>query len=419
MHIVKSISILKESFLLAVSSITANKLRTFLSLFGITIGIFAIISVSTVIDSLQKNVQASIATLGENTLYIDKWEWVGGMDYPWWEYMKRPQPTADEAEKLQSMSKTAQSISFVASLSFPVKYGKRTTKEASLSAVTYPYKEVRTFDIEKGRYFTEKEAANGTSLAIMGVNVVRDLFNGAPPIGKKISVGSQKATVIGVFKKVGDQPFGNSSLDDEIIVPYPFAKKLVNFDNYNGNLNIVIKGRDNVATSELTDEITMLLRKIRKIPPLKKNDFSINEMATIAQSTEGIFSSINLAGMLIGGLSIIVGGFGIANIMFVSVKERTHIIGIQKALGAKKAFILLEFVYESVILAIVGGVIGLILVFMGTFLFNQVFDSFQISLSIGNIVKGILISGVIGFLSGLLPAINASKLDPVVAINSK
>jgi putative ABC transport system permease protein len=211
----------------------------------------------------------------------------------------------------------------------------------------------------------------------------------------------------------------NSSIDDEIIVPVSFAQKLVNFKTYDGGLYIIIKGKPNIALTELKDEIRMLLRKIRKIPPAKKDDFAINEMATITQSTEGIFSTINLAGMVIGGLSIIVGGFGIANIMFVSVRERTNIIGIQKALGAKKAFILLQFVYESVLLAVIGGAIGLLIVFSGTFVFNHAFPDFPIKLTLFNIIRGLLISGVIGFLSGLLPAIRAANLDPVVAINTK
>lgn len=415
----KHLNTIKESFTFALSSITVNKLRTFLSLFGVTIGIFAIISVYTVIDSLQENVQKSIATLGENTLYIDKWDWIGGMDYPWWEYMKRPLPKVEEAKKIEEMSKTAEAVAFSASLSFPIKYENKSTSKAVISGVTFPYKEVRSFDIQNGRYFTEIEARNGNGVVLIGTNIVRDLFNGKNPIGKPIKIGPLKATVVGVFKKVGSQPFNSSSLDDEVIVPYTFAQKLINFNIYEGGLNIIIKGKPNISMAELKDETRMLIRKIRKIPPLKKDDFAINEMASISQSTEGIFKSINFAGMLIGGLSIIVGGFGIANIMFVSVRERTNIIGIQKALGAKKSFILLQFVYEAVLLAIAGGAIGLILVFIGTYFFNQAVSSFHISLSIANISRGLLISGGIGFISGLLPAINASRLDPVVAINTK
>jgi ABC-type antimicrobial peptide transport system, permease component len=415
----KQLNLIKESFLFALSSVSVNKLRTFLSLFGITIGIFAIISVYTVIDALESNVKKSIATLGENTLYIDRWEWVGGMNYPWWEYIKRPLPKLEEAKKIEEMSQTAEAVAYSASLTFTVKRGSKSTDKARITGVTFPYNKVRAFDIQDGRYFTELETRNGNGTAIIGTNIVKELFDGASPIGETIKIGPLKATVVGVFKREGKMPMNDTSIDDEIIVPVSFAQKLVNFKTYEGGLYIIVKGKSNIALTELKDEIRMLLRKIRKIPPAKKDDFAINEMATITQSTEGIFSTINLAGMVIGGLSIIVGGFGIANIMFVSVRERTNIIGIQKSLGAKKAFILLQFVYESVLLAVIGGAIGLLIVFSGTFVFNHAFPDFPIKLTLFNIVRGLLISGVIGFLSGLLPAIRAANLDPVVAINTK
>lgn len=416
----KALNLTKESFLFAISSVTVNKMRTFLSLFGITIGIFAIISVYTVIDALEANVKSSIAQLGEKTLYVDKWSWGGGGgDYPWWEYMKRPTPKLEEAKSIERMSKTADAVVYTASLTFPVKQGSKSTNKASITGVTYPYNKVRAFDISQGRYFTEMEARNGNGTAIIGSNIVKDLFGAESPIGKTIKIGAQKATVIGVFKREGKSAFGGSSIDDEVIVPMSFAQRLVNFKIYDGGLYIVIKGKPNVSLTALKDETRMLLRKIRKTPPLKKDDFALNEMDTITQSTEGIFSTINLAGMIIGGFSIIVGGFGIANIMFVSVRERTNIIGIQKALGAKKSFILLQFVYEAVLLAIIGGAIGLIIVFGGTFFFNRAFPDFHINLTLFNIIRGLLISGVIGFLSGLLPALRAANLDPVVAINTK
>lgn len=415
----KQLNLIKESFIFAISSVSVNKLRTFLSLFGITIGIFAIISVYTVIDALESNVKKSIASLGENTLYIDKWDWIGGMDYPWWEYMKRPLPKLEEAKKIEDMSQTAEAVAYSAGLTFTVKHGAKSTDKARLTGVTFPYNKVRAFDIQEGRYFTDIETRSGNGVAIIGTNMVKELFDGMSPIGESLKIGPLKATVVGVFKREGKLPMNDSSIDDEIIVPVSFAQKLVNFKIYEGGLNIIIKGKAGIALTELKDEIRMLLRKIRKTPPAKKDDFAINEMASITQSTEGIFTTINLAGMVIGGLSIIVGGFGIANIMFVSVRERTNIIGIQKALGAKKAFILLQFVYESVLLAVIGGAIGLIIVFSGTFIFNHAFPDFPIKLTLFNIIRGLLISGVIGFLSGLLPAIRAANLDPVVAINTK
>lgn len=415
----KQINIIKESFLFAISSVTVNKLRTFLSLFGITIGIFAIISVSTILDSLESNVKKSIATLGENTLYIDKWDWVGGPDYPWWEYMKRPLPKLEEAKKIEELSQTAEAVALTASLSFQLKHNKNATNKAQIYAVTYPYNKVQSFDIQEGRYFTESETRAGKNVAVIGENVARDLFGGEEPIGNSFKIGPQKVTVVGIYKREGKMPFNNNSRDDEVIVPVGFGQKLVNFKSYDGGIYIVIKGKKDIALKELKDEIRMLMRKIRSIPPVKKDNFAINEMTSITQSADAIFASINIGGMIIGGLSIIVGGFGIANIMFVSVRERTNIIGIQKALGARKSFILLQFVYEAVLLAVAGGAIGLVLVYIGTLIFNKVFPDFAISLTLYNIVKGLVISAVIGFISGLVPATTAANLDPVVAINTK
>lgn len=415
----RQINNIKESFLFAFTSVTVNKLRTFLSLFGITIGIFAIISVATLLDSLESNVKKSIASLGENTLYVDRWNWIGSSDYPWWEYLKRPVPKLEEAKKIESLSHTASAVSYFASLNYQVKFEKNATNKAQIAGVSYAYDKVRSFDIQKGRYFTEIETRSGRNVAIVGTNIVKDLFVDEDPMGKTIKIGPQKATIIGVFKQEGKSPFNSSSMDDAVLIPINFAKKLVNLNTYGGQVFIVIKGRNDVALNELKDEIRMLMRQIRRTPPLKKDDFTINEMTSLTQSTEGIFTTINVGGMIIGGFSIIVGGFGIANIMFVSVRERTNIIGIQKALGARKSFILLQFIYESVLLAIAGGAIGLLLVFGGTLLFNKFFPDFAITLTVFNILKGLTISAIIGFLSGLVPATTAANLDPVVAINTK
>lgn len=180
----KQLNLIKESFLFAISSVSVNKLRTFLSLFGITIGIFAIISVYTVIDALESNVKKSIASLGENTLYIDKWDWVGGMNYPWWEYMKRPQPKFEEAKKIEELSQTAEAVAYSAGLTFTVKRGSKSTSKAQITGVTFPYNKVRAFDIQDGRYFTEMETRNGNGTAIIGTNIVKELFDGASPIGE-------------------------------------------------------------------------------------------------------------------------------------------------------------------------------------------------------------------------------------------
>ena len=410
------IKLTRESLAFAYQAISVNKMRTFLSLLGITIGIFAIISVFTVLDSLEKNVRDSIQSLGDNVVYVQKWPWAMGGDYPWWKYMNRPQPSLEDLSEIKSKSLMASSITFLAQFSTLVKYNNNSAPNNPVMAITAEYEDIRSFDIEQGRYFSPLDLNAGKAFAVIGNELASELFVDVNPIGKTIKVSGFNVEVIGVMKKEGKSAIGMDSHDNLILVPLGFARSIIDIRRVGPW--IMVKAKDGISTNDLIDELRGILRSSRRIKPVDEDDFALNQISIIKQGVDNIFRMIDLAGWIIGGFSIIVGGFGIANIMFVSVKERTNIIGIQKALGAKNSFILIQFLYESVLLSVMGGIIGLLFIFIGTLVVNNISD-FTITLTSSNIILGITISAVIGIISGFAPAWSASRLNPVEAINTK
>lgn len=403
-----------ESFRFAWHAITSNKLRTFLSLLGVTIGILAVITVFTIVDSLEKNVRDSINKLGSDVLYIQKWPWGSsdGGEYKWWDFMSRPEVRLKEMNKLITKSKKAEAIAFMNSANRTLKYKNNSVEGVNVIAVSYDWKSIRSFDLVFGRYFTEQEIFGAKNHVILGYDIAYALLNNVDNIGKVVKINGEKVTVIGVFAKEGEDITGNS-LDKSVVIPVLYGQKLMN--KRRSNPTIIAKAKANVNNEELRYELTGIMRTIRRLKPSMKDNFAINEISLISNQLDGLFSIISLAGWIIGGFSILVGGFGIANIMFVSVKERTKLIGIQKSLGAKNNFILYQFLIESVFLCLIGGILGLILVFILTQFVTGFFD-FSIDLTIENIALGLSVSVAIGIISGIVPAMSASKLDPVEAI---
>ncbi len=405
----------RESFLFAFGSVVANKLRTFLSLFGITIGIVSIISVFTVFDWMEGGIRESIASLGDNTIYVEKWPWASDANIKWWDMIKWPPPSVDDYEAVIKRSASASAVCYTVSSSEPVKYRGNMIGETWIMGATHDFESVRSFEIERGRYFTQSETAAGKAVAIIGAEVAEKLFDRIDPVGKEISIDRYRAQVIGVFKKEGKGGISDNGMDEGVLVPLDFSRQFINFRNPFLNSDIMIMGKDNVPVQQLSDEVTMILRAARRIGPGKENNFSINRATQITSTLEPVFRGINIAGWIIGGFSILVGGFGIANIMFVSVRERTSIIGIQMALGAKRKWILLQFLTESVLLSVTGGILGLIIVFIGT-LFINYFFTLGMYLTAGNIILAIVISATIGIIAGFAPASSASRMNPVEAI---
>ena len=405
----------KEGVFFAVNSIFVNKLRTFLSLFGITIGIFSIISVFTVLDWMEKAIRDSISSMGDNVLYIDKWPWGLDTNLKWWDIIKWPTISNDDFQAILNRSTKTASGCFTVSQTKQIKYIKNLASEAYIMAVSHEFENIRSFDIEYGRYFSPEESASGKNVAIIGAVMVERLFEKANPVGKQITIDGRKTNVIGVFKKEGKGGISDNGMDEVTLVPLNYGRTFINMHNRFLDATIMIKAKEGVPMQELSEETTMILRAARRLQPDEINNFSINRASLIAKSFDGVFAGINIGGWVIGGFAILVGGFGIANIMFVSVRERTNIIGIQKALGAKRFFILQQFLVESVLLSLIGGLLGVLMIFVGTLIINYLYD-LNIYLTVANIVLAILISGIIGVVAGYAPAYAAAKMNPVEAI---
>lgn len=409
-----------ESLVMALHTFRGNRLRSLLTLLGITIGIFAIISVFTAVDSLELNIRESVSSLGDDVVYIQKWPWgpeEGDEEYAWWKYLNRPVATLDEKEFIQEKSKLAEASCFIATAQRTVKYRNNSASDIVIMGASDGFQDIRAFEIEKGRYFSPFEVSGGRNIAVVGHTLAEDLFGNDDPVGKEIKIGGFKVTVIGVTEKEGKGTFDDNNLDELVLMPVHFMRNIVDIRSERVNPQIWVKARDGVTVGELSDELTSLLRSVRRLKPKDEDDFALNQTSLINNQLDQVFKVINIAGFFIGIFSIIVGGFGIANIMFVSVKERTHIIGIEKAIGAKNYFIMMEFLIEAIILSLAGGIAGLLIIGLITLIFNLT-GEFTMYLTMGNIVLGLVISTFIGLVSGFAPALKAARMNPVTAINT-
>jgi putative ABC transport system permease protein len=407
--------LLKECFVFAINSVIVNKLRTFLSLFGITIGIFSIISVFTVLDWMEKSIRDSISTLGDNVIYIEKFPWSFDPNLAWWDIIRWPAVSDNDYQAILTRSSKSASVCFSFFQGKQMKYKKNLASEATVWAATHEFESIRSFEIENGRYFSPEESSSGKNVAIMGAVIAERLFDKVNPVGKQITIGGQKTNVIGVFKKEGKGGISDNGLDEITLVPFYYARNFINIRNKNLESSLMVKAKEGVSVQELSDEATMVLRAARRLKPGEIDNFSVNRASLLSQGFDSVFAGINIGGWIIGGFAILVGGFGIANIMFVSVRERTNIIGIQKALGAKRSFILQQFLFESVMLSVIGGLIGLFMIFISTLVVNYLYE-LNIHLTLANVFLAIFISGIIGVVAGYAPAYAASKMNPVDAI---
>ena len=412
--------LLRESFIFSFNAIIANPVRTILSLLGVTIGIFTIIAVLTTVDSLEKSIKDNLSFLGTDNIRVEKWPWdFDNPSYEWWKFWKRPEPTYREYEFLKENLSSALSVEISTNRGISnVKYLNNSSSVDNLNGVVYENQFFNDWDFIAGRFFTQNETIIGLDAVIIGYKIMKDLFRSPEnAIGKQIKIKGRSFTVIGVQSEQGESFGGGDSFDRQMSIPFNTFKKMFRVGGKGSNAVIRIKGDSKIDPGlvNLEYEVKGLLRAKRGLKPIEEDNFAINRPEYLASFVSIIFGTISIAGWVIASFSILVGGFGIANIMFVSVKERVPIIGLQKSLGAKKYFILTQFLFESSFLSIFGGLIGIFLVFLITL---PDFGSFDLVISLKNIIIGVSISTVIGVLAGFFPALFASNLDPVEAIRS-
>jgi putative ABC transport system permease protein len=414
----KVISIVWNSFKMALQELKNNKLRTFLSLFGITIGIFCIIGVLATVESLQTKVQGDLKSLGTNTIYIDKYSYANhGPDFPWWKFLKRPYVKYYEMQAIKARATLASAICYTIRSNGNLEYSDNVLNGISCYGVTEEYNKILTINIDYGRYISETEFQHSAPVLLIGYTNAENLFGTAErALNQEVKFQGRNLRVVGVMKKQGKSMVDAWQFDDCIIMPYKQMSAM--FIVENSRPTIMVKGRENISTAALLDELKGIMRSIHRLSPMQEDDFSLNDINMFTEQTNSIFGSINLGGWAIAGLSLIVGAFGVANIMFVTVRERTGQIGLKKAIGAKSSTILTEFLLESAFLCLLGGLIGLVLVYILTKLLSTVMP-FPINISLNTLTLAISICMVVGVLAGIIPASIAAKMNPVVAIRMK
>ena len=408
--------LLKESLGFAMNALRNNKLRTLLSLLGVTIGIFSIIAVLAAVDSLDRKITKDLSSLDKNTIYLIKFSF-GPSEIPQWKREQFPNIKYDEYTYLKGAMTNTDEMAFqIFTRRESIKYDSKTVSDINIVPSSHEFIDIQGLEFETGRFYNESEANSGSSVIVLGNEIAKSLFEGAEPIGKNVRLYGKPFTVIGVLKKEGAGLFGDSN-DTTAYIPVNFVRQLYGDNNDSLTNAIIIKPEKGVDMDAFKSELSQKLRGYRGLKAGEIDNFFINVFSGFTDLIDGILGQMNVVGWIISGFSLLVGGFGIANIMFVSVKERTNLIGIQKSLGAKNRFILFQFLFEAIILSVIGGIIGLLLVWIISLILTNVLD-FEFVLSAGNIILGTGLAAIIGLISGILPAISASKLDPVEAIRT-
>jgi putative ABC transport system permease protein len=408
--------LLGESLQFALDALRNNKLRTLLSLLGVTIGIFSIIAVLAAVDSMDKKIKEDLSDMDMNTIYLMRFSF-GPSEVPRWKREQFPNVTYEEFETLKRSVNGIDKISFnMFTRNENIKFEDKTVNSIRVKPSTNEFFDIESFKIDSGRLFNESESNSGSAVIVIGSEVADGLFGSRNPLGKEIRLYGQKLTVIGVLKKQGQGIFGDSN-DVAVFLPVNFLRRMYGDNNQTLTPAILIKPVKGIDIAEFKADVSQKLRTMRAIKPGEIDNFFMNVLSGFTDFIDNIIGQMNMIGWVISAFSLLVGGFGIANIMFVSVKERTNLIGIQKALGAKNRFILFQFLFEAVILSVIGGLIGMLLVWVIALVLSSALD-FEFVLSASNMLLGTGLAAFIGLLSGIIPAITASKLDPVEAIRT-
>jgi len=412
------LQLIQFSFIQAIQELKVNRLRTTLSLLGISIGIFCIIAVLTVLDSMERNIRKEVATLGSDVVYINRWPWMDeGGEYKWWDFLRRPSMGVKELKAVNGLPHVQFATLCFSENNLTIKNNQNELSGVNVYAVMPYFENTQNLEIVRGRYFSTTELEAGTACGVLGDKLYNELFpSQLNPIGTYVFYHGKKIKIIGLLKKMG-QSMSGFDFDNGMLVPYYVTSSMLDLKSLQYDPMLIVKASNEKSLEEMTYELTGVLRAVRKVKPTEANNFAINKLSQISDRLDTIFATINIVGFVIGGFSLIVGAFGIANIMFVTVKERTKMIGLKKAIGAPAATILMEFLTEAVILCLLGGLFGIISVFLLSLLATYLAD-FEMVLTLKNIGIGTSISLLVGVLAGYIPAKKAAALNPVEAIRS-
>lgn len=399
-------SVLFENIRISISSILANKTRSLLTALGVVIGILAVTLMGTLISGLDKSFEQSMEFLGKDVLYIRKFQWFGNRD--WWEIRNRPHIKTKHAETIRDKSQYATYVAPVAEWWTSVKRGDENVSGVRISGTTADFAMITIAEVDEGRFFSNAENRSGARVAIIGKDISNALFKDEIALGEKIRIGSYNFRVIGEMEKQG-KFLGMFSLDNQVIIPIGAHQRLFSRRGWTG-INVKV---DEKNLDDANEELTAIMRQIRHLRPSEEDNFAINRQDPFKEQYAMIKLAIGGTGLFITILSLVVGGIGIANIMFVSVKERTKEIGTRKAIGATSRMILIQFLMESMFICLFGGLVGLSLAYAGSLFINSFFPS---EMPLGLALSALGLSMVVGIISGLAPSYKAAKLNPIDAL---
>lgn len=400
----------KEGLMIALRAIASNKIRAMLTMLGIFIGVTVVVTMSTAIKGIDNSFQQGISSLGSDVLYIDKWAWFSNVE--WWKMRNRKNITMEEFEKFKSLAKLPVAVAPVINTVQSVKYLERRVENVFINGSNADYVKTTNFTFSEGRFYSEVESNSSRQVAVIGSEIAKKLFPNMSPLDKTIKIGGENYRVVGVLEEQGSFILGPWNPDNQIYVPIGTI-----FKNFASNrwrsITINVRAAGPSMVEDTKAEAEGIMRKIRGLSYDEENDFSINQQEGLQENYNSVVGVIQIAGLFITGLSLFVGAIGIMNIMFVSVKERTKEIGLRKAIGAKRRTILAQFLLESSVICLVGGLAGLLAAVLLSMLINQFIPT---SIQVGSVVLGIGISLITGLISGIAPAYTAAKMDPVEAL---
>jgi putative ABC transport system permease protein len=398
-----------EAANIAWGALKSSKVRSALATLGIIIGVMTVVLMITIVIGLNTSFQKQISALGANTLYIQRFPWLMQDDF--FIFRNRPLVTMKDCEAIRRESKLAVAVTPLIFTSRPVKFGPEVMPDVTLLGTDENYVTTANVEVDVGRFLTTQDCNSNRSVAVIGTDIADKIFRQRNPIGQSLRIGAYEYHIVGILKKRGTM-FGES-LDTRVILPW--GTVLQHF-GHRRDINVIAKAAAGVSIEDLKDELTGILRRSRKIPPNKPDNFSLNEQAQLMNFYEQITWGVYAAGILIGGISLLVGGIGIMNIMLVSVTERTHEIGIRKALGARRSQVLRQFLIESALICLMGGLIGTGLAWGGGKLITQ---WLPVTMPLHIALGGTLFATLVGVFFGLYPAAKASRLDPIIALRKE